>query len=294
MSSILNPTTPRGRLQQINDAIENRFTPADRDSRFVTFLKKLFLFGYLQAISCVFPVLIFASLAISSQLHLGIARYDLLLLICIVTQYVMYKAGLETRDEVLVITVFHLLGLVMELHKVNQGSWSYPEQAYTKILGVPLYSGFMYASVGSYICQAWRNLKLETVAWPSYPAAGIIGAAIYLNFFTNAFIPDLRIYIALILIVVFWKTKFSFILNHNKYYISALLSFFIIGLFIWMAENIATFFGAWRYVYQHNGWKMVSWHKITSWSLLVIVSIIIVGQLKRVKMDLGKRSSNSN
>ena len=26
---------------------------------------------------------------------------------------------------------------------------------------VPLFSGFMYAAVGSYIAQAWRILKLE-------------------------------------------------------------------------------------------------------------------------------------
>jgi uncharacterized membrane protein YoaT (DUF817 family) len=65
----------------------------------------------------------------------------------------------------------------------------------------------------------------------------------------------------------------------------ALLSFLLIGFFIWMAENIATFLGAWKYAYQHAGWKMVSWHKITSWSLLVIVSIIIVGQLKLLKMS---------
>lgn len=252
------------------------------------FTRQLFLFGYLQALSCVFPVAIFVSLAISTQVHTSIPRYDLLLIICIVVQLIMYKTGMETRDELLVITLFHLLGLIMELHKVNQGSWSYPEAAYTKIFGVPLYSGFMYASVGSYICQAWRNLKLETVHWPSYRAAGFVGAAIYLNFFSNAFIPDLRIYITLVLIVIFRKAMFSFQLRENRYFISALLSFFIIGLFIWMAENIATFLGAWKYTYQHNGWKMVSWHKITSWSLLVIVSIIIVAQLKRLKKDLGK------
>jgi uncharacterized membrane protein YoaT (DUF817 family) len=150
-------------------------------------------------------------------------------------------------------------------------------------MGVPLYAGFMYASVGSYICQAWRNLKLDTVHWPNSIYAVAVGAAIYLNFFTNAFISDLRLYITLILIVIFWKTKFSFRLHQKVYYISALLSFAIIGFFIWLAENIATFFGAWKYAYQHKGWQMVTWHKITSWSLLVIVSIIIVGELKRLK-----------
>jgi uncharacterized membrane protein YoaT (DUF817 family) len=270
-------------MKQIHDSIETLLVLKSDEGPPIRFLKQLMLFGYLQAISCIFPVLIFLSLALSSYINPGIPRYDLLLLICIVVQIVMYKTGLETRDEVLVITMFHILGLVMEIHKVQRGSWSYPEEALTKIGGVPLYAGFMYASVGSYICQAWRNLKLDTVDWPSTLLARIAGAGIYLNFFTNAFIPDLRLYIGVFLVLVFWKTKFSFVVNQRLYYISALLSFVIIGFFIWLAENIATFFGAWKYAYQHAGWKMVTWHKITSWSLLVIVSIIIVGELKRLK-----------
>ena len=270
-------------LKQLHQTIENHFALHGSETKFMSFVKQFVLFGYLQAVSCIFPVLIFISLAFSSALHLGIPRYDLLLIVCIIAQVIMYRIGLETRDEVLVITLFHLLGLVMELHKVHHGSWSYPEDAYTKIMGVPLYAGFMYASVGSYICQAWRNLRLDTVHWPNSIYAIAIGAAIYLNFFTNAFIADVRLYIALVLIVIFRKTKFSFQLHQKIYYISALLSFAIIGFFIWLAENIATFFDAWKYAYQHTGWQMVTWHKITSWSLLVIVSIIIVGELKRLK-----------
>jgi len=247
------------------------------------FCKQFALFGYLQAVSCIFPVLIFLSLALSTQLHTGIARYDMLLIICIVVQMIMYKTGLETRDEVYVITLFHLVGLVLELHKVHRGSWSYPEEAYTKIWGVPLYAGFMYASVGSYICQAWRNLDLDTTNWPRDGYAWIAGAAIYLNFFSNAWIPDLRLYITLGLVFIFRRTYFRFRLQQYMYRMHALLSFVVIGFFIWLAENVATFYGAWRYAYQHAGWKMVSVHKITSWSLLVIVSIILVGQLKRIK-----------
>ncbi len=62
-------------------------------------------------------------------------------------QWVMYKTGLETKDELKVITVFHLIGLLLEIYKVHFGSWSYPEERYSKVFGVPLYSGFMYASV---------------------------------------------------------------------------------------------------------------------------------------------------
>lgn len=262
------------------------------ESRPAFFVKQLTLFGYLQAISCIFPVLIFISLGVSSILRLPavLPRYDLLLLVCVAAQIILYKTGIETRDEVYVITVFHLIGLVLEIYKVNRGSWSYPEEAYTKILGVPLYAGFMYASVGSYICQAWRNLDLETIDWPRDLYAWVAGVAIYVNFFSNAWLPDVRVYIGIALLFIFRRTRFSFRLGANRYTMHALLSFVIIGFFIWLAENIATFYGAWKYAYQHAGWKMVSAHKITSWSLLVIVSIILVGQLKRIKENRASKA----
>lgn len=52
--------------------------------------------------------------------------------------------------------MFHLIGLALEIFKVHMGSWSYPEEGYVKIFGVPLYSGFMYASVA--------KLSLSSVA----------------------------------------------------------------------------------------------------------------------------------
>ena len=271
-------------MKYLHQTIQNWFLLKKTDSQPQVVIKNFILFGYLQAVSCIFPVLIFLLLAVSMPLSkVGVPRYDLLFLACIVVQVIMYKTGVETKDEVYVITMFHFLGLVMEIHKVYHGSWSYPESAYTKFWGVPLYSGFMYASVGSYICQAWRNLQIGTTGWPSVRAASLLGAAIYLNFFTNAFIPDLRLYISVLLVIIFWKARFTFVLNQTQFRMSALLSFTIIGFFIWLAENVATFFGAWKYAYQHAGWKMVSWHKITSWGLLVIVSIIIVAELKRFK-----------
>lgn len=275
-------------IREITQNIESLFQLNGSESKSMFLFKQLFLFAWLQSISCIFPVLIFLSLALSYFMNPGIPRYDLLLVICILAQWIMVKTRIETKDELLVITMFHILGLVMELHKVRLGSWSYPEEAYTKFGGVPLYAGFMYASVGSYICQAWRNLELSIVSWPKGILASLAGLAIYLNFFTNAFIPDLRLYITIILILVFYKTKFEFKLNGLRYVLPALVAFILIGFFIWIAENMATFFGAWKYAYQHAGWKMVTWHKITSWSLLVIVSIIIVGELKLLKL---RRSS---
>lgn len=60
-------------------------------------------------------------------------------------------------------------------------------------------------------------------------------------------------------------------------------TFFLIGCFVWLGENIATFLGAWQYPNQRGGWSMVHPRKISSWFLLVIVSFMIVAQLKHVK-----------
>jgi uncharacterized membrane protein YoaT (DUF817 family) len=57
----------------------------------------------------------------------------------------------------------------------------------------------------------------------------------------------------------------------------------LIGFFIWLAENVATRLGAWRYAYQHHAWVVVNYQKISSWTFLVIVSFIIVAELKLLK-----------
>ena len=61
------------------------------------------------------------------------------------------------------------------------------------------------------------------------------------------------------------------------------ISFILIAFFIWIAENISTFFGAWQYPDQVHVWNVVSTQKITSWFLMVIISFIIVASLKKNK-----------
>lgn len=256
-------------------------------SQFSCYAKELLAFGYKQALSCIFPFFILCMLAISVDTKY-IARYDFLLIACLLAQFSLILLKIESRREVAVIMIFHLLGLFLELHKVNYGSWSYPEDAVTKIGGVPMYSGFMYSSVASYICRAWDNFDLTIKGWPSHWLTIPIGAAIYLNFFSNAFIYDFRWVIIGLLLLIFRKTTVYFSSNGPQRKMPVLLSFFLIGFFIWLAENIATFFGAWKYASQHDGWEMVSYSKLTSWSLLVIVSVIIIAQLKQFQASYNK------
>src|ERR671915_305670 len=58
-----------------------------------------------------------------------------------------------------------LSGLAFEVVKVALGSWNYPEPAVLKFAGVPLYGGFLYAAVGSYVCRAWHLFDLGLVRY---------------------------------------------------------------------------------------------------------------------------------
>lgn len=259
-------------------------------------IKQLFRFGWIQAMSCVFAVVIFASMALTKFVDIPfIPRYDFLLLVCLFMQWLLFKTKLETVDELKVIIVFHLIGLALESYKVHIGSWSYPGEGWTKIGGVPLYSGFMYASVASYICQAWRRFNLTVTGWPSPAAAIALSAAIYLNFFTNHYIYDVRYALMLLLLPVFGRGVFRFSVGVRTYAMPAIASFLLIGFFIWIAENISTYLHVWKYPNQEQGWQVVHWGKIGSWFLLVIISIIIVVELKRYKerrSGAGQRSVN--
>ncbi|WP_150271452.1 DUF817 domain-containing protein [Paenibacillus tepidiphilus] len=245
---------------------------------------QLLHFGYHQAMSCIFPVAIFGTLALSGTVQVPfIERYDLILLVLLTVQVLMYRSGLETLDEIKVICVFHIIGLLLEIYKVHMGSWAYPEPGLTKLFGVPLYSGFMYASVASFMCQIWRRLDMDMTGWPGLLSAGLLGGAIYLDFFTHHFLPDFRWWLTALVVVVFWRTWIIYRVRTVTYRMPLTLAFAIVGFFIWLAENIATFFNAWKYPDQHEVWQPVSFSKISSWFLLVIISVIIVAQLKHVK-----------
>ncbi|CCQ23586.1 Uncharacterized protein yoaT [Listeria monocytogenes N53-1] len=170
------------------------------------------------------------------------------------------------------------------------GSWSYPEPGFMKILGVPLYSGFMYASVASYICQAWKRFDLKMTNWPNIWLVSSLCIAIYANFFTHHFIMDFRWILIILVLVLFRKTYVYFKVSSTQLKMPLSFSFLCIAFFIYLAENIASFYGAWSYPDQLVAWRPVHVSKITSWYLLVIISIIIVAQLKFVKQKLEQTS----
>jgi len=250
------------------------------------FLHEFIMFGLKEARACIFAGSFFFLLFISKYLPLGdLARYDFLFIAAIALQLVLFLTKIETWDEVKVIFLFHVLGLALELFKTHPaiGSWSYPEEAFFMIGTVPLFSGFMYAAVGSYIAQAWRILKLELTEVPSYFWTIVLAVLIYLNFFTHHFIPDMRLILIPAVFLFFARTTVTFVVTKERRSMPLALAFCLIAFFIWIAENISTFYGAWQYPDQIHVWTVVSTNKITSWFLLVIVSFILVAWLKHFK-----------
>jgi uncharacterized membrane protein YoaT (DUF817 family) len=243
------------------------------------------VFGLKQAAACVFAGSFLFLLAISGHITVpGLARYDFLFLGAIAIQIVLVAARLENWREVAVLSLFHLIGIGLELFKTSPSvrSWSYPEQAFFHLKTVPLYSGFMYASVASYIMQAWRLMQVRLTEFPPFPMAVGLSAAIYANFFTNHYILDLRWPLAAAVLVLFRRTQVHFMVTSTERRMPLPLSFLLIGFFIWVAENIATYFGAWVYPHQKQQWAIVGPTKISSWMLLVIISFIIVAALKEL------------
>lgn len=55
-----------------------------------------------------------------------------------------------------------------------------------------------------------------------------------------------------------------------------LVGFGLVALFIWFAENIATFANAWNYPDQQGQWQPVSAAKLGSWYLLMLISFVLV------------------
>jgi uncharacterized membrane protein YoaT (DUF817 family) len=250
------------------------------------FLVEFLYFGVKQARACLFVVLFFAAVfTVPRTGILGLPRYDALLIIAIGIQIWMVRAKLETWDELKAVTLFHLVGFCLEAFKVSGGvkSWSYPDFAYTKVLGVPLFAGFMYASVGSYIIQAWRLLDLRIRHHPSHWMAATVAILIYLNFFTHHYIGDYRWYLAALALGLYSRTTVIFRPFDRERRMPLALGFVLIGFFIWLAENISTFYGVWKYPGQLGAWSMVHLGKWSSWSMLVIMTFTIVANLKHVK-----------
>ncbi|MEM8789882.1 MAG: DUF817 domain-containing protein [Pseudomonadota bacterium] len=241
-------------------------------------------FGLNQARACLFGGLMLALILGTKYLYpaeAALARYDFLFLAALLIQIVLLATGLETLEEARVILVFHLVGTAMELFKTAVGSWIYPEPALFQLGGVPLFSGFMYAAVGSYLARVWRIFDFRFTRYPPFWATVALSVAAYVNFFTHHYVWDMRWVLIAATLALYGRTSVHYRPRAMRLRMPLVLGFALVALFIWLAENIGTFAGAWIYPDQAEGWKIVGASKLASWYLLMILSFVLVTWVQR-------------
>jgi uncharacterized membrane protein YoaT (DUF817 family) len=280
MTSPTDPTPGHTRFERIRLALEEATVAGGWPSHVFEFL----LFGFKQGWACLFGALLLALLIATHLFYpegAPLPRYDFLTLAALAIQLAMLWFRLETWDEARVILAFHVAGTVMELFKTAWGSWIYPEPSYLRIAGVPLFSGFMYAAVGSYIARIWRIFEIRFSHYPPLWATWLLAGAVYVNFFAHHWFVELHYPLLAASALLFWRAKFWFRPFRRYRPMPVLLGFLLVALFIWIAENIGTLSQAWIYPSQRDGWTMVPLDKLVAWYLLMIVSVVLVSLVNR-------------
>lgn len=241
-------------------------------------------FGVKQAWSCLFGFLMVGLLIATHFVYpreFVIARYDFLFLAALAIQALLLATRFETLQEAKVILLFHLVGTAMEVFKTAVGSWIYPDPAFFRIGGVPLFTGFMYAAIGSYMMRAWVVFDFRFIRHPPIWMVAALAAAIYANFFLHHYLWDLRIALFAATAALFARTWIFYRVHHSWRSMPLLLAALLAASFIFLAENIGTFTRTWLYPSQLAVWSPVGAAKLGSWFLLQIVSYALVVAVKR-------------
>jgi uncharacterized membrane protein YoaT (DUF817 family) len=252
-------------------------------------LAEFILFGLKMAWSCLFGA---AMLSLMILTHVWwpqgslIHRYDFLFASALVIQALMLWTRLETVQEMQVIFLYHVTGTAMEVFKTHVGSWIYPEASVFHIMGVPLFTGFMYGSVGSFIARAVRVFDMRFSHYPKAWVTWLVAVAIYVNFFSHHYIWDFRVLLFVTVAAVWFRCFVFFRIDRRVHSMPFILAGSLTAFFLWLAENIGTFTHTWAYPGQ--GWHLVSLQKMGAWALLLVISFVTVSLVIPPKMPDGE------
>ena len=274
-------------------AAEARLAARAAKKPWTAFLYEFLRFGVKQAWACLFGGIAVALMLLTWRFYPAnapLARYDFLFLCMLAVQAALLAARLETWEEAKIILIYHLVGTAMELFKTATGSWIYPEPSLIRISGVPLFSGFMYSCIGSYLCRVWRLFDFRFTGHPSRCWLIGLSAAIYLNFFTDHYGLDGRLLLFGWAALLFAPATVHFKVWRVHRSMPLLLGLVLVSLFIWLSENVGTFTRVWLYPQQAHGWTMVSPAKLGSWFLLLIISYTLVSLINRPR-EMGRGRS---
>lgn len=255
------------------------------------FIYEFWIFGLKQAYACIFGGFLLGLMVLTSYWYPleSIHRYDFIFIAAIVFQCVLLLSKLETIRESIVIIVFHIVATIMELFKTSDaiGSWTYPEEYFFGVGNVPLFTGFMYSAVGSYIARVWRIFEFQYSYYPKKSATIFLVILIYFNFFTHHYIWDLRWALLIATLFLFYRTHIYFKVINTHRHMPLLAGWFLVALFIWLAENIATFTNIWIYPNQAQEWQLVPIAKLSSWYLLMLLSFVLVSLINKTNLNRG-------
>jgi len=263
------------RFHEIRVRLENHVST----SRVNGFLWEFFLFVFKQGWACLFGAVLLSMVLLTKWYwpeHAWLARYDFLFLAALGVQILLLFTRMETVREAKVILLFHVVGTLMELFKTDAGSWTYPGACVIRLGHVPLFSGFMYASVGSYLARVTRILDMRYTGYPNKWVTVVLAVLIYANFFTHHYVVDIRDFLFVFVALAFGRTWVHYRPYRKFRRMPLLLGFCLVALFIWGAENVGTFATIWVYPHQRDGWQLVRFSKYGSWLLLMIISFILV------------------
>lgn len=249
-------------------------------------LIELVVFGLKQAWACVFGAVMLVLLVTARVLYpddAPLARADALVLAAVAVQVAMLALRLESLREMGVIALFHLVGTAMEVFKTAVGSWAYETDGLLRIGEVPLYTGFMYAAVGSYMVRVMRLFDLRFTRYPPLLATAALAAAIYANFFTHHYLPDARWVLLAATLLLYGRCAMSLRVHRRAPWrrMPVIAAFLGVAGLLWIAENVGTAAGAWIYPHQRAGWELVPASKLVSWLLLMMVSVVLVTLVHR-------------
>ncbi|GLK67393.1 DUF817 domain-containing protein [Hansschlegelia plantiphila] len=259
--------------------------------RTTAFIYEFVRFGVKEAWACLFGGAMVALLLATHFWYpagAALARYDFLFLAALTLQALFLVFRLETFEEARIILAYHVVGTAMEIFKTSVGSWVYPEPSLFRIAGVPLFTGFMYSCIGSYLCRVWDLFHFKFIGHPKTGHLALLSLAIYANFFAHHYLPDVRWALFVITGFLFFRARLQFVVWREPRSMPLLLGLALVTAFIWLAENIGTFTKTWLYPAQQHGWTPVGFGKFGSWFLLLIVSYTLVALIKRPETPTGR------
>jgi len=137
----------------------------------------------------------------------------------------------------------------------------------------------MYGAVGSYMVRVVRLFDLRFDRWPRQWLLVVVATGIYANFFGHHFVRDARYVLLALVVALFARTTMHVRVHRATVRMPVLVAMVLVALFIWAAEDVATWAGAWTYPDQTDGWRPVAPTKVVAWLLLMVISVALVAWL---------------